>query len=404
MLLIDHLSHTELQEIRTACSYLFSPELAGSDEFLKNLELRSVKNAFRQEAKRYHPDIRGDEPEYMLKRRTERFVKIKESYEILKDYFPEEERPVTGQDTSRRKIIAVGGAKGGIGKSILAANIGVFLSYKGRRTVLVDLDLGAANLHLYIGETYLKHNINDFLSRRSPTLKKIMVKSKYGPYLIGGDSSQLGAANIQFVRKQKLLREIKNIEADYIILDLGGDTSYNIIDFFLGAEHKLVMTTCDPASYLDAYSFIKVSLYRRLNRIFGPESELRGQKDQDLERIINEATMSYSGNKVDRIEELMERIDKEQPWNLSLINKELKDFHPNLIVNMTADSSNVMEVVNRIQEVSQRMLSIKVGYLGSIPYQEEIKSSAMDLVPVTAKYPKGVFSKIIRDMLDNIEH
>ena len=170
----------------------------------------------------------------------------------------------------------------------------------GWRTVLADLDIGGSNLHLYLGETFLKLNINDFLNKKVPDLQNIMIRNKYGPHLIGGDSSQLGAANISFSQKLKLLKAIKQIDADYIIIDLGGDTSYNSIDFFLAADYGIVMTTCDPASYLDAYNFIKVGIYRRLNRLFGPESKFRDRKDDDLKQLIHDATMSSNGSGVKR--------------------------------------------------------------------------------------------------------
>ena len=304
----------------------------------------------------------------------------------------------------RPEIIAVGGAKGGIGKSIFAANLGVFLSSRGMRTVLVDLDLGAANLHLYLGETFLECNVNDFLARRVPTINEIIVPTKYGPYLIGGDSSQLGAANINFSRKLKLLRSIKAIDADYVIIDLGGDTSYNIVDFFLAADHGFVLTTCDPASFLDAYNFIKVSLYRKLNRLFGPESSLNAKKDEALERLISEATLSTNGSMVPDIDQLIKRVSEQQPWNLRLIGQALKTFNPNLIVNMVAEDSDATKVINRIQDVSRTKLSIQVGYLANIPYQAEIKRSAKDLVPVVVRYPKGILSEVMEHVIDEIGH
>ena len=86
------------------------------------------------------------------------------------------------------RIIAAGGAKGGIGKSILAANLGVYLSRRGFRTVLVDLDLGAANLHLYMGVWALKHRIDDYLDKKAHRLDAIAVETDPGPRLIGGGS------------------------------------------------------------------------------------------------------------------------------------------------------------------------------------------------------------------------
>ncbi len=329
---------------------------------------------------------------------------IKESYETLKAYPPREDSTRVDRVNGRGVIIAVGGAKGGIGKSIFAANLGVFLASKGKRTVLVDLDLGGANLHMYLGETFLKKNINDFLSRRATALEKIMVPTRYGTKLIGGDSSQLGAANIPFAKKLGLLGSIKKIDADYAIIDLGGDTSYNIIDFFLAADQGIVMTTCDPASCLDAYSFIKVALYRRLNRLFGPESTFRARKDIDLMKLIHEATMSPNGSNVKNIEELMERVKKQQSQSLSLVSEAISTFSPYLIVNRVTHNSNVTRVVERIQEVSRKMLSVEVGYLGSLPYQSEIESSAMDLVPIVARYPEGDLAKRMSGIMERLLH
>jgi len=403
MLPIDKLENAEIHKIRIACAYLFSPQLARDNGFLKRLKPDTVKHAFREKAKRYHPDFHRYDQEEVIKRRRERFIKIQESYEILNSHFREKSQPFSEQGTtSRAKIIAVGGAKGGIGKSIFAANLGVFLSSMGWKTVVADLDLGGANLHLYLGETFLKWNINDFLSKRVPTLQKIMLSNRYGPQLIGGDSSQLGAANINFSRKLKLLKAIKNIEADYIIIDLGGDTSYNIIDFFISADHGIIMTTCDPASYLEAYNFIKIALYRKLNRLFGPESTFRLRKDSDLEQLIYEATRSSNGLNVKSIAELMERVKKRQPWNLPLISKVISTFNPHLIVNRVTHNSNINEVVERIQKVSKRMLSIRVGYLGSLPYQSEIEASARDLVPIVARYPAGNLAKTMGRMIGKL--
>jgi len=404
MLLIENLSEKQLEDVRIACSYLFSPELARDDEFVIKLDLASIKDALEKKEKRYDPALHPDESKEMIQKRKERSIKIKQSYEIVIPYIFEEEKIISEKDSRESRIIAVGGAKGGIGKSMFATNLGIYLSSLGKRTVFVDLDLGGPNLHLYLGEWFLKYNINDYLSKNVPSISDIMVSTKYGPDLVGGGSSQLGSANIHFSRKLKLLRAIKQIDADYIIIDLGADTSYNIIDFFLAADHGIVLTTCDPASYLDAYNLIKVALFRKLNRIFGPESELRKHKDPDLLSIIKEATMPENGNKGKVIGGLIERVKNQLPKGLPLIEHVLETFRPGLVVNMISENDNVSEVVNRIQDVSQKMLTVAVDYLGSIDYQSGIKRSAQDLIPVISRDPEGNLSECIRDILSAIEH
>jgi flagellar biosynthesis protein FlhG len=265
------------------------------------------------------------------------------------------------------------------------------------------MDLGGANLHLYLGETSLRHTLHDFLAKASPSLKAIMSPTQYGPYLIGGDSGQLGAANIPFARKLKFLKAIRNLEADDVILDLGGDTSYNVLDFFLAADHQLVFTTCDPASYLDAYSFIKTALYRKLVRMFGPESPYRHQKNAELAMIIRDFTSPKRSTRAKSVRELMQEVNQDHPHLFSPLQMAVRSFAPQIVMSMMDGESTAKKVFGRIQDVSQKMLGIQVGYLGNISYQPEIKHSAQSLVPVVARNPKGIFAECIRKILAGLQ-
>lgn len=392
----------ELREIRVACSYLFPPELVKDKDFPKNVNIEMVKKAYRKKARAYHPDLHPNTSKGAM---SDHFITIQNAYELITSCLFEKMELAAERSALKKVIIAVGGAKGGVGKSIFAANLGVFLASRGFKTVVIDLDLGGANIHLYLGKrTLLKHNINDFLRKRVNTLEEIMVQSEYGPLLIGGNSSELGAANIEFVKKLRLMKTIRNIEADYIILDLGGDTSYNIIDFFLQADYGIVVTTRDSASYIGAYHFIKAALYRKLNRLFGPESKFRDKRDADLERFIHEMTMSPDSVKVKTIEQLIERIKQYQPLNLSVVTKIISDFRPYLIVNKVPKDIDVHRVVMKVQDVTKKWLSKELIFLGNISAHEEIEKSVIDLVPAIARYPGGKFSVEIEDIVKKLLH
>ena len=119
MLLIENLSEKQLQDVRIACSYLFSPELARDDEFVINLDVASINKALKEKKKRYDPAHHPDESEEMILKRKERFIKIKQSYEILMPYIFEEEKIIPEQDSrkngsrpadsgvKRRKMISI---------------------------------------------------------------------------------------------------------------------------------------------------------------------------------------------------------------------------------------------------------------------------------------------------------
>jgi flagellar biosynthesis protein FlhG len=303
----------------------------------------------------------------------------------------------------QKKIIAVAGAKGGVGKSVFAANLAVYLSVKGFKTVIVDLDLGGANVHLYLGKSFLlKQSINDFLRRRVDNLEEIEVKSDYGPYLIGGSSSELGIANIEFKKKMRLIRAIGNIEADYVILDLGGDMSLNSLDFYLQADYGIVVTTPESASYMSSYHFIREALYRKLRRLFGSESRFRNERDRDLEKLIYKMTQSTESLNANTIEGLVEKVKQVKPESLGLINQALADVHPSLVLNKVPQFSNIHHVPSMIQEVSKKWLSKEVAYLGEITAQIEIEASVLDQVPVIARYPQGRMAMEMENIVNNL--
>lgn len=400
MLGITQLSQRAFHEIQADCACLFSPQLANDYNFINNLQADTVKRAFRQKVKTCHPYLFRNTPSDIIVQQREHFRQIRGSYERLLYDFQEKVPlkeahpiPVASGMTKKRKIIAIGGAKGGIGKSMFVANLGVYLASRGLKIVLVDLDLGGANLHLFLGEKYVRGAcINNFLNKQVASLQDIAIKSKYGPKVIGGDSSQLGLANIHFSRKLKLLKALQSLDADYIVLDLGGDTNYNVVDFFLAADHGIVLTTCEPASYLDAYRFMKISLYRKLNRLFGPESKYDEQKDHVLVRLITESTMAADGNNVKSIDELLGRVSKLVPHHLELVNKAVASFAPYLVINKSPFNSETKQLIRRLQDVARRRCSIWAKYLGNITYQREIEVCVKNMVPVVSRYPDGPLS------------
>jgi flagellar biosynthesis protein FlhG len=306
----------------------------------------------------------------------------------------------------KKTIIAVAGAKGGVGKTMFASNLGVFLSSKGFKTVVVDLDFGGANLHLSLGAHIpSKQNIMTFLSKRAMVLKDVMIKSHYGPWLISGAHSELGTANLEFNNKLRLIKSLRNINADFVILDLGGDMSYNTLDFYLMADYGIVLTTSHPASYMNTYSFIREALYRKIKRAFGPESPLHKERDAVLEDIITETISRYEGNEIGPVSELLDVVKRAVPEKLGLMMRILNDFRPCLVLNKVPLYNNVHYIPVMVQDLSRKWLSKEVQFLGSISDQSEIDRSSFEQVPALAICPQGQleleFEYIVSKLLNN---
>ena len=147
------------------------------------------------------------------------------------------------------KIWAVGGGKGGTGKSFITSSMGTCLALKGSKTILLDADLGGANLHTFFGLNRPRYSLSDFFDKKIP-LQDIIVHSGIAILgLVTGSLGSLDSEGINYAQKQKLFRHIRTLDADHILIDLGGGTHINTLDTFLLADRMIVclLYTSDAA-------------------------------------------------------------------------------------------------------------------------------------------------------------
>ncbi|MBW2334586.1 MAG: AAA family ATPase, partial [Deltaproteobacteria bacterium] len=131
-------------------------------------------------------------------------------------------------------ILAIGGGKGGTGKSLITASMGICLANRGNDVLLIDADLGTANLHTFLGLEPPKLGLSDFVSKKESTISGVITKTGINNLkLISGAKDMIGIANLSYGQKAKILNNIKKLNYRYILLDLGPGTSFNILDFFL---------------------------------------------------------------------------------------------------------------------------------------------------------------------------
>jgi MinD-like ATPase involved in chromosome partitioning or flagellar assembly len=181
----------------------------------------------------------------------------------------------TGQSPQRQgpDIWAVAGGKGGVGKSVIAANLALAVAKSGLSCLLVDGDLGAGNQHTLFGEQPRSQALEDFLAGEAASLEAVCKPSRFpGLSLAFTQCDVVGAANPKHSQKQKLLRHLSRADCDVVVLDLGAGTSFNTLDLFLAARVRLVVTTPEPTSVQNAYGFIKCAAARERAR--DPSAEL----------------------------------------------------------------------------------------------------------------------------------
>lgn len=294
---------------------------------------------------------------------------------------------------SSKKIIAVGGAKGGVGKSMLSANLAVGLALLGQKVVLADLDLGGADVHLYTGVKSLSKTWNDFLDKKVDSIKDILTPTAFnGLSLIGGDSSRLGSANLPYSQKLKIMRHLKEeLETDFLIVDLGGDTTYNGLDFFLLADQKIVVSGTEPASVLDSYTFVKVVFNRFLERFFSEHKSLKDLADQIRDGSL-EKSESYS------LDFIYQEVRTRNPQAFVQLKKQFDQFRLSIVLNMIDNKQDI-----RIAETMQKLIKDKcfldIGILGTIPFDKAVRQAARGFTPIVVEDPKCQASRNIHQML-----
>jgi flagellar biosynthesis protein FlhG len=204
-------------------------------------------------------------------------------------------------ESSDSRIISIGGGKGGIGKSLILATIGSILSQSGKKVIYLDADLGGANLHLLLGVKYPKFNQNDFLSGNKSSLDDILLDTSVpGARLISGASDILWLANPKYAQKEKIIRALLKLSADYILIDIGAGTSYNTVDFFALSNRGIVVIDPEITTMENAYGFIKICILRKIQRLYS--------KEQRVEELIRRASGSREENRITNITDLLSLI------------------------------------------------------------------------------------------------
>ena len=279
-------------------------------------------------------------------------------------------------------IVSVGSGKGGVGKSVIAANLAMLLAKQGKRVVLADLDVGGADAHILFGILHPPLTLTDFVERRVERLEDVLQPISAHPFLhlIPGTGDTLATANLPYAKKKRLIRHFKQLEADLIIIDIGAGTSYHALDFFLMADHYLTVATPDPTSVLDLYRFIKLAAIRRVLSAF-------------LSRdAVSEA---LSERDFGSIEEVIQAVGETDANARDTAARMLKGFQPHLIVNRVSGKSRVN--VLQLKKLLKEYVGGELALLSEIPDDPAMVRAIRGYLPVVEFEPTAPASVALEE-------
>jgi len=259
-------------------------------------------------------------------------------------------------------VVAIGGGKGGSGKSLVATSLGIELARRGNKVVLVDCDLGGPNLHSLLGMEYPWEALSDFVLRRVARLEEVVVPTPVmGLSLVSGARNAIGVANPLHQQKLRLMRALRRLDADIVLLDLGAGTHNTVVDFFLLAHLGVLVVVPEPTSVENAYRFLKAAFLRRIASLNEPV----GIRDllQDALRSRGHAPLSPA--------ELVAAAAQRDPALGEALERSLASFRPLLLVNQVREVKD-LSLSEGMVEATRRLFGLELMGLGSLAYSDQV--------------------------------
>lgn len=240
------------------------------------------------------------------------------------------------------RTLSITSGKGGVGKTSITSNLAVSLAAQGQRVLILDGDMGLANVDVMFG-IRTTHNIQHVLSGERE-LKDIIVEVAQDVFLIPGGSGIYGLHNLSIFQKKTILDQVNDLPGgfDFMLIDTASGIDDTVLYLNAAAQETLVVVTCEPASMTDAYALIKV-----MNRKYG-------------------------------------------------------EHKFSIVVNMAQDEAEAKAVYSRLSEVASRFLTVSLDYKGYLPNDQNLRFATKSQQLVTLVEPRTPVSYAIRGLAEKL--
>jgi len=256
--------------------------------------------------------------------------------ELMRTQTPAEGKP---------RFIAVSSGKGGVGKTNVAINLALAYHEIGKRVIVMDADLGLANVNIVLG-VIPKYNLYHLI-RKQKQMKDILLETRYGIRIVAGASGFSQVANLSTEERNHFITELQDLSnADVIIIDTSAGISHNVLAFIAAADDVVIVTTPEPTAITDAYGVIKV--------------------------IATEMASM--------------------------------DLALKLVVNRVKSVTQAKQVSQRVINIAGQFLNMKVDYLGFVYEDPLVQSSVLRQQPFFFSSPRGKASICMRHLVGRLEN
>lgn len=290
-------------------------------------------------------------------------------------------------------IYPIGGGKGGVGKSFIAASLGAIFAEQGQKVVLVDLDLGASNLHTFLGMKNPQCGIDRYLNKTVKTLEDAVVPTAVSNlFIISSQHCSIEVANLFYTQKQKIIHAIRKLPFDCILLDLGPGTNYNTLDFFLTSNNGILIITPELTSIENSFRFIKAVYLRKLKQII---------KQNTFSAAVKSASAEL-GDAATQSKDIIKIVLRYDPEKEDFLRNKLSELRFAFILNLFRKNIDPT-LGDQIETVCNRHFYSTFEFLGNIRINDRIS----DVVPpdnlFVRKYPEAPASLDLTKIATNLQ-
>jgi flagellar biosynthesis protein FlhG len=253
----------------------------------------------------------------------------------LQNFLDNDKKPIKQR---LAKLIAITSGKGGVGKTNFILNLAIAMSIRGKKVLLIDADMNLANIDVLLGISP-KYTLSDLLDD-TITIDELLVEGPRGVKILPAASGDIAVMQNQIEYQQALIQAYTELKKDfdYILIDTGAGITDYTVNFVLSADKTIVITTPEPTAITDAYAMIKVIFIRAKNPSIS------------------------------------------------------------LIVNMAQTEDVGTSIYNKINLIVQHFLNKKIGTLGYLPIDNNVKEAIKEQVPIIIKRPRSAVSANIHNM------
>ena len=278
------------------------------------------------------------------------------------------------------RLFAVGGGKGGVGKSFLSANLSAALASMGKRVVAVDADLEGANLHTCLGVEKPHCSFADFIAGRELDVMKLALETKVpNLQMIAATHANFWSPQPTAQQRYEFIRGLRALPVDVVLIDLGAGMHPPVLDYYLSADDGILVFTPEPTSVENGHAFLRAAFFRGMHL---------WMKDSKVRDLIASAMDQGNEQGIRSPFDLMRAVEDLDPEQGTRFVSMVKRMRPRLIMNEVRSARDI-KMGFAMRSVVRKFFGIDAEYLGYVNHQDAARRSIIARKPLVITHPKS---------------